>query len=197
MASSQISKATRWNMFVNELLWEIDTTAQLDLSSNSILLTRFGKGPDQQEENSVVTCLRSKNGLHMWLCYMRLKTYYTRFLLQSFTSSLLTTYHNIPTDNISSQQWVEVNVKQCQTLTDILRFCHKARRNGKTHLEEKEETKENPRRKRNTKIKPRNGTPKTEGRKRTDRRKESFDRKNFRGSQIMCTCQRRKQNIAC
>ncbi len=40
-------------MFVNKLLWEIDTTAQLDLPSNSILLTRFGKGPDQQEENSV------------------------------------------------------------------------------------------------------------------------------------------------
>lgn len=85
MAPRQISKATHWNMFVNELLWEIDTNAQLDLSSNSILLTRFGKGPDQQEENSVFTCLRSKNGLQMWLCYMRLKPYYTKFLLQSFT----------------------------------------------------------------------------------------------------------------
>jgi hypothetical protein len=57
---------------------------------------------------------------------------------------------------------------------DILRLCHKARRNGKTHLKEKEETKENSIRKRNTKIKPRNGTPKTEGRKTTDRRKESL-----------------------
>jgi len=65
VAPRQFSKATRWNTFVNELLWEMDTNAQLDLSSNSILLTRFGKGPDQQEENSVVTCLRSKNGLQM------------------------------------------------------------------------------------------------------------------------------------
>jgi hypothetical protein len=51
-----------------------------------------------------------------------------------------------------------------------------------------------PKKKEEHKIKPRNGTPKTEGRKRTDRRKESFDSKNFRGSQMMCTCQRRKQN---
>jgi hypothetical protein len=69
------------------------------------------------------------------------------FTINPSQDSLLTTYHNIPTNNISSQQWVEVNVKQCQTLMDILRFCHKARRNGKTHLKEKEETKENPKRK--------------------------------------------------
>jgi hypothetical protein len=118
MASRQISKATRWNMFVNKLLWEMDTNAQLDLSSNSILLTRFGKGPDQQEENSVVTCLRSKNGLQMWLCYMRLKPYIQDSFCNPSQDSLLTTYHNIPTDNISNQQWVEVNVKQCQTMSN-------------------------------------------------------------------------------
>ncbi len=31
------------------------------------------------------TCLRSQNGLQMWLSYVRLKPYYTRFLLQFFT----------------------------------------------------------------------------------------------------------------
>jgi hypothetical protein len=88
MASSQISKATRWNMFVNELLWEIDTTAQLDLSSNSILLTRFGKGPDQQEENSVVTCLRSKK----WVAHV-VMLHETKALLYKIPFTILHEIH--------------------------------------------------------------------------------------------------------
>ncbi len=44
---------------------------------------------------------------------------------------VLTTYHNIPTDFISSWQWMEVNVK---TLTNVPSLCHKAGSMGKLRL---------------------------------------------------------------
>jgi hypothetical protein len=47
---------------VDELLQEKETIALLGLSANSILLTRFGRGLDQKDnDNSAMTHLRNKH----------------------------------------------------------------------------------------------------------------------------------------
>ncbi|CAM6035797.1 unnamed protein product [Sphagnum compactum] len=62
MAPKFFSKATLWNKFVDELLQEKETIALLGLSANSILLTRFGRGLDQKDnDNSAMTHLRKKH----------------------------------------------------------------------------------------------------------------------------------------
>lgn len=59
IAPKLFSKATLWNNFVDEILQDEKLVGQLGLTPESILITRYGRGPEQ-EDSSFAAHLRDK-----------------------------------------------------------------------------------------------------------------------------------------